>query len=474
MADLTPEQLAAKYGATVKPVDSDMQAFASRYGATVAHTVPGMEKLGGTPPPAPTGVGKLPASQLPEELKPEDQQEDSFWTSPHGLIRSGLTRAVHGVESGAEPGIDPKLGAASEIIRGVGTAALPAAIPIAMANPAGAVGAIAGGAIGSGLSGWAGRKIGLAPGAQALTEDAGNIAGGMASSPLAKGIGAIVRSPAKPLVNAAIHIPANARSFDADPAGFVLRSTEGYSPNAIKTSGQERINTLMPQIDAITARSTTPIDLVPNRQMIADEEALAARQGNQAIHTQLQPMKAALEGNRVTGTAYPPTISPGEALDLKRGFGDEFATYNPNVHDRVNAIAKNVRGNLNGQLNIAVPEAAEMNQEVHSGIPAVRAAGNTDRMASFGQRIINRISRPTGGMLPAFIGGHVAGPAGAIAGIPLSEAMASPEPLMMAARGLYGAGKGPILANPLRTPEIPIGQRTLFPLAQASQRKEEQ
>lgn len=135
--------------------------------------VPGMEKLGGTPPAAP----KPPLSN---ELKPEDQQDDSFWTSPHGLIRSGLRQAVHGVETGSELGLDPKLKAASEVIRGLGKAATPAAIPLAVANPVTTATALAGGYLGGKAGKYAAQNLEAGPGGQALGEDLGNLAGGAA------------------------------------------------------------------------------------------------------------------------------------------------------------------------------------------------------------------------------------------------------------------------------------------------------
>ena len=76
-----------------------------------------------------------PRPPLPFELRSDSEQGNPFWSSPNGLIRGGLRQAVHGFEHTAEPGWNPKMGGASQIIRGIGKAALPTAIPFAAVNP---------------------------------------------------------------------------------------------------------------------------------------------------------------------------------------------------------------------------------------------------------------------------------------------------------------------------------------------------
>jgi hypothetical protein len=152
-------------------------------------------------------------------------------------------------------------------------------------------------------------------------------------------------------------------------------------------------------------------------------------------------MGEALAGNRVTSTPYPDLLSPRDALDLKRGFGDEFATYNPEIHTKVNALAKDVYGKLARGIHEAAPGSQELDQRIQSLIPVVRRAETVSRNAGLGQRVLNRVSRPTGGLLPALLGYHEGGLPGAMLGLTGSEAAASPVPLMIGARRAYGAGR---------------------------------
>lgn len=104
-----------------------------------------------------------------------------FVTSPHGFIREGLGRAGRGVMGAINtPGLDSKFHGASEVIRGLGTAAIPAAIPFAAVSPLTSAAALAAGT-GAQYAGEEGSKaLGAPPGASALIGDvAGLGAGGL-------------------------------------------------------------------------------------------------------------------------------------------------------------------------------------------------------------------------------------------------------------------------------------------------------
>lgn len=278
--------------------------------------------------------------------------------------------------------------------------------------------------------------------AGALGRAAGTIGGVAALPAVTKGIGTSLKAGGEGLVRSALRLPAKAEAFGATPARAVLEETSGVRPATIARTGQERINTLKPQMEGLVSKATKPVDLTPSRTSVADAEALAARQGNKLVHGQIQPMREALEGNRVTGASYPPQISPSEALDLKRGFGDEFATFNPDLHTSTNALAKNVYGQLRRGIHESAPGTQEIDQRIQSLIPAIHRAETISRGAGLGERVLNRISRPTGGMLPALLGFHEGGVPGAALGMVGSEAAASPVPLMIGARSMFGAGRG--------------------------------
>ena len=266
--------------------------------------------------------------------------------------------------------------------------------------------------------------------------------GGMLAGPwAAKTAGRAVQSAARIPAKVALKLPGKTEAFGATPSQAILEDTSGFRPATIARTGQAKINELKPQMESLVSQATTPIDLAPPRAIISDAQALASRQGNKTAFGQIEPMREALEGNRVTGSSYTPTIPASEALDLKRGFGDEFASYNPDLHESVNAVAKNVRGDLNAQIHAAAPGSQALDQRIQSLIPVVNRAQTVARGAGIGERALGRMARPTGGLLPADMGYKEFGVPGAIAGLLGVEATASAVPLMGAARGMYGAGR---------------------------------
>jgi hypothetical protein len=263
--------------------------------------------------------------------------------------------------------------------------------------------------------------------------------GSLAAAPaLARGAGSTLKAMGRGMGKTALGLPAKAEAFGATPSRALMEDTSGFRPSFIARTGQQTMNTLKPQMEAAVSRSTTPVDLGGARAAVTDASDLAAREGNKLIHGQIKPMGEALAGNRVTSTPYPDLLSPRDALDLKRGFGDEFATYNPEIHTKVNALAKDVYGKLARGIHEAAPGSQELDQRIQSLIPVVHRAETVSRNAGLGQRVL---TRPTRGLLPALLGYHKGGLLGAMLGLTGSEAAASPVPLMIGARGAYGAGR---------------------------------
>lgn len=279
--------------------------------------------------------------------------------------------------------------------------------------------------------------------AGALGRAVGTIAGLEAMPPVTRAIGRGMAGAGESLVKTALKLPGKTEAFGATPARAVLNDTSGVRPATIARTGQAKIAELKPQMEAAVSRATQPVDLAPPRLAVSEAEALAAKQGNKLVHGQIQPMREALEGNRVTGAPYPTAITPSDALDLKRGFGDEFASYNPELHTSTNALAKDVYGQLRRQIHEAAPGSQELDQRIQSLIPAIHRADTISRGAGLSERVLSRIARPTGGMLPALLGFHEGGIPGAALGMAGAEAAASPVPLMIGARGLHTASKIP-------------------------------
>lgn len=213
---------------------------------------------------------------VPEELAPA---KPNFLTSPTGFIRSGFNRAVAGVEHMAEPGITPKIGGASEVLRGAGSMLAPVAIgatlPSLFAAPASTMGSAALGTAGSMAGGAAAKSVAksfhASPEAQNLTEDIGGLVGG--------GAGAYSGARAPEL-------------FKTDPRIAVTRairptpSNPDFSENIPRTLSAIKASNpgFKPRVE------NGELNLIP-----------AAQRAIQAHQDALQPWLQRMEGTRVSG-----------------------------------------------------------------------------------------------------------------------------------------------------------------------------
>lgn len=169
----------------------------------------------------------LPAPPIPRGLQTtEERLNNAGALNIHdpgaGLIGQGYRRAAAGVAALTRPTVDEKAHAASEIIRGAGTMAIPAVAPVTLADlPA---------AVGAGLAGYGGSKLarGLAsyleagPGVQDLAEDVG---GGLGIAKGGKGVRAGLKAMAPKKVNEVLQSIRDAYATPAEapaaPAGPV-------------------------------------------------------------------------------------------------------------------------------------------------------------------------------------------------------------------------------------------------------------
>jgi hypothetical protein len=293
-----------------------------------------------------------------------------------------------------------------------------------------------------------------------LARAAGTI-GSIAAAPAAsRAVGSALKATGRTLGKTALGLQGKSQAFGATPSQALMEDTSGIRPSTIARTGQEQLNTLKPQMEAEVGKATNTVDLSDARQTIADAKADATKQGNKALYAELDEMDQALQGNRITGNPYPVQMSAADALDLKRGFGDEFAKFNPELHEMTNAIAKKVYGQLAEAIHNTAPGSQEMDQSIQSLIPVVRRAQTVSRGADLGQRIANRMSKPT--IMPGYLGYAVGGLPGAAAGIAGAETLGSPEALMTAARGTHAMGTAAASQVAQRAAQIaPIASQTL-------------
>lgn len=202
----------------------------------LAPPVAGMERIGALP-----GVG----NPLKDGRRlPMDPEPDDFWTSPNGLIRTGGRQVAAGAAAMTRPTADEKMGALSTMIRGAGTMATPAMIPLALANPVKGVSGLMAGFTGGKAAKGTAYMLGAGEGAQNLAEDAGNLlAGGYAADKAPGGW--------SPLVNAG-------SDAKAAMAGFV-----DPKPKLSQTSGGGGLGSVSPfELRHAATHPTTGVPLI--------------------------------------------------------------------------------------------------------------------------------------------------------------------------------------------------------------------
>lgn len=438
-------------------------------------TVPGTEKLGGAPP----AIAKPPQ---PAGL---NQEPDNFITSPNGLIRTGLSQAAGGVEHMAQLGKQAKYEGASDVIRGIGRAALPAAIPAAVAAPVAALGAAAGGYAGEKLGRAGARLINATPEGEQLAGDVAALPAGIIGSRMAGATSAMAR----PIMRSAMRLPSN------ESAEAVLNETGGVRPGAIAESAGQRIKSATQDRDALISKATEKPSLAPARGAL-QSSAQGMISGNK-VPLELRPMIDRLHTpaeDPVTGlsfqgaTEYPPgahtpvnispTVSPitgpsdqpvagtpkitygtqpepviaerqnpDDFLGIRGNFGRDFTKF-----DSARPLTKPAlkAGNsaymqMTHELHRVAPGSEAQDELIHNLIPAQQQGQLLAKQPGPIDRGINRLTRQTGAMAVPAIGFATGGAPGAAAAMTAQEMLADPTARAAMARGIRG------ISSPIRS-----------------------
>ncbi len=151
-------------------------------------------------------------------------------------------------------------------------------------------------------------------------------------------------------------------------------------------------------------------------------------------------MEESLERNFATGQPYPQLIAARDTLDLRRGFAKEHVRFKPDVLNDVNNIGKDTYHELSAGIHQAAPKSILLDQKISSLIPVRDRARLVDLQAGPGERILDRITRPTGGLVGPLLAFGKGGPLGAGAMLTAQELAASSTTKMLGARGLWGGG----------------------------------
>ena len=147
---------------------------------------------------------------------------------------------------------------------------------------------------------------------------------------------------------------------------------------------------------------------------------------------------------------FPDSVSPAEALAIKRGVREEFANYavEPGFDTRTaSTAAKEAAHGIDAELDRSVPGFHEANQRYSSLIDVRKRAGSASREAPLSQRLLHRVGAHTGALIGAGAGAEIGyrkdglegAVAGGLAGGIIPELIASPTGQIALARTLNAA-----------------------------------
>lgn len=294
-------------------------------------------------------------------------------------------------------------------------------------------------------------------GAEAVNEAQGGRAGmGAAGGAIGEGLGAGLRAAAPIMAESALGIPKAARAFGRTPGKAILNETRGIRPETINRTAQESLNKLNPELESAYAASPNKASLKEARDFLDQKMSDAVAQNAEGLHGQYNRMANTLAENFATKQRYPEDIPPPDLLNLKRGFGEEHTSWNPEVSNKALAAGRHTYGLLDKAGDVAVPESAALNQRISSLIPVMRRAESVSRNAPTMQRALGRFGAHTGALTLGSVGaaggyreGGVPGAiAGGLTGVLAPELIASPEGQMAVARILSKSkGLKPLVAT---------------------------
>ncbi len=202
-----------------------------------------------------------------------------------------------------------------------------------------------------------------------------------------------------------------------------------------------------PPVAPMEAPRTLPnatASLAPARSILSRAINTATERNAAKEVGQLTPLDQFLNTRFNTGEKIPEMVTPRELLNLKRGFGGEFTSWNPETLPGVSGTARNAYHALDQELDRTVPEAAGLNQRISSLIPVAKRAESTSREAGAAQRIAHRVAAHTGAATLGGVGaaegyrhnGILGAVSGGLLGIAAPELLISPPAQMATARVL--------------------------------------
>jgi hypothetical protein len=418
--------------------------------------VPGAKQTGLPPAGAPPSLGAS-GKDTPAAMKPTP---DNFMTSPNGLIRSGVRQAVGGVEHMAQPGRAAKFAGGSDVIRGLTSAATPAAIPFMVAAPVASLGALAGGAVAGTGTEAAMSHFGASPEASRFGGDLAAIPGAAMGG---SGASSLFRRGAGALAENAVGIRAPDRAFGATPGKAILEETKGFNPATIADSANTRIGQLGNEVTTAAANAG-PISLKPARGIVSN--AITSAQAGNSQPRALFPIQEHLStphpgfAGAIDNSVTPPQIAEDQPalnfLGMKRRLATDFSSFNPRTStDESVALANQVHHQMGQDFNSAVPGGEALNQRIQSLIPVAQRAKMKALNGGIIDQTVDQATRPTGGLFGPIFAAEHGGPVAGAGVLAAQRLLGSPTARMAGARGIFAGAK----RNPM-FPKLVAGEES--------------
>lgn len=377
----------------------------------------------------------IPAAPLPADLKSDTPTGTGRQVMPdiprhnplyHDIIPEIANRPAKG---------------ASDALRYAGGLLSPLAAPAAFMAPITTAGGAIAGYGAQKLGEYGASALGASPDTSQLTGDVAGLIGGIGGAKVAKSAGGAV---AEGLANSALGTTAKNRQFNSNPGRAALIETSGNSPEAVSESARGRIQTLTPQMEQLVKQSG-PIDLSAPRGRIASGKDLAIKQNDPTLHRELEPMGETLDQNFSTGQPYERSVPAPTALDLRRGFSNQHVRWVQGRTGGANDVAKGAYSDITDAIHKGAPGTEELDSRVHNLIPVRDLGTKASLHAGPIETGVNRMTRPTGGLLPTIAGFLHGGPIGGAAVMAGQEALGMPTVKMALARGIHRGVAGQII-----------------------------
>lgn len=273
----------------------------------------------------------------------------------------------------------------------------------------------------------------------------GSFTGGAAAGGVGGAIGEGFRAAAPFIAESAGGIRAADRAYGKSGGAIgrvILSDTKGINPANISKQASDKIADYGNQLEA-SAQNAPPISLYGGRQVAQDAQATAALRNNPETIKRTGSLYGQLTQEASSGAPIPQQVSAARGLQLKRGIGDLKNSWNPAVqNDFADTATGHVYKALDNELDAAIPNSQGMNEKMSLLTPVKDRFGATALNASAGQRILGRMTRPTGALFGAGAGataGYQAGGVpgamvGGVAGLAAPEVIGSPRFQMYLAR----------------------------------------